>query len=238
MVQDKVRIRFRKDGDLRFVSHHDLMRSFERMLRRAGLPFRSTSGFNPKPRLVFALSLPLGVVGSGELVDLELDAEVAPDEVRRRLEAQAPEGLSILDVRRIERKQSAQVRLVRFHVPVREQRKKGLADRIQELLQADSCWVERTRPHRRRIDLRPYLSKIQETDGGLEMQVVVTTQGTARPDEILRLLGLGDLIDEGVIIERTAVILEGEVSMEPPILDNTQTDQQMKKESHEERNAH
>src|ERR1700756_418971 len=57
MVKDKVRIRFRKDGDLRFVSHHDLMRSFERMLRRAGLPFRSTSGFNPKPRLIFALSL-------------------------------------------------------------------------------------------------------------------------------------------------------------------------------------
>jgi radical SAM-linked protein len=238
MVQDKVRIRFRKDGDLRFVSHHDLMRSFERMLRRAGLPFHSTSGFNPKPRLVFALSLPLGVVGSGEVVDLELDAEVAPEEVRRRLEAEAPDGLSILDVCRIGTKGTAQVSLVRFHVPVSEQRKKGLSERIAQVLESESCWVERTRPHRRRIDLRPYLSKVYETAGGLEMEIVVTGQGTARPDEVLRLLGLGDLIDEGVIIERTAVILEGEVPMEPPVLDNTQTDQQMKKESHEERNAH
>jgi len=51
---DKFRIRFRKVGDLRLLSHHDLMRTFERMLRRAGLPFRSTEGFHPKPRMVFA----------------------------------------------------------------------------------------------------------------------------------------------------------------------------------------
>src|SRR5580700_3488370 len=59
-VRDKVRIRFRKGGDLRLVSHHDLMHVFERMFRRATLPFHSTEGFNPKPRMAFALSLALG----------------------------------------------------------------------------------------------------------------------------------------------------------------------------------
>ena len=59
----KVRLRFAKGGSLRWLSHHDLMRAFERMLRRAALPFRRTQGFHPHPRLVFALSLPLGVVG-------------------------------------------------------------------------------------------------------------------------------------------------------------------------------
>src|SRR5713226_2035588 len=82
MVRDKVRIRFRKTGDLRFTSHHDLMRCFERMLRRAGLPFHSTEGFNPKPRLIFAMPLPLGVNGTQEVVELELDAELTPEEVR------------------------------------------------------------------------------------------------------------------------------------------------------------
>src|SRR5438105_10041341 len=101
MVRDKVRIRFRKGGELRLVSHHDLMRCFERMLRRARLPFHSTSGFNPKPRLIFALSLPLGIVGRDEVVDLELDEEVALDEVQRRLSVEAPAGLEILSVRRI-----------------------------------------------------------------------------------------------------------------------------------------
>ena len=63
VARDKVRIRFRKDGSLRLLSHHDLLRTFERMLRRANLPYHRTQGFHPHPRLVFALSLPLGVIG-------------------------------------------------------------------------------------------------------------------------------------------------------------------------------
>src|SRR3954447_19136566 len=95
----KARIRFRQDGALRFLRHHDLMRSFERMLRRADLPFRRSQGFHPKPRLIFALSLPLGVVGCEEVVELELDAVLPPDEVRERLGRQTPAGLDILSVR-------------------------------------------------------------------------------------------------------------------------------------------
>src|SRR5208337_354493 len=66
-VREKVRIRFRKGGDLRLVSHHDLMHVFERMFRRAALPFHPTEGFNPKPRMAFALSLALGIVGCEEV---------------------------------------------------------------------------------------------------------------------------------------------------------------------------
>src|SRR5882724_11469743 len=101
MVRDKVRIRFRKGGELRLVSHHDLMRCFERMLRRAALPFHSTQGFNPRPRLVFALSLALGIVGADEVVELELGEELPLDEIRARLTAQAPEGLEFISIARI-----------------------------------------------------------------------------------------------------------------------------------------
>src|SRR5438034_9699984 len=118
MVRDKVRIRFRKAGDLRLVSHHDLMHCFERMLRRALLPFHSTEGFNPHPRLVFALSLALGVVGCEEVVDLELDAELPPDTIQSRLAQQAPPGLSILSVHRVARKASNQVKRVCYRVAV------------------------------------------------------------------------------------------------------------------------
>src|SRR6476620_623562 len=84
MPRDKARIRFRKSGDLRLVSHLDLMRSLERLLRRAALPFRMTEGFHPTPRLVLAQSLPLGVVGHHEVAELELTEETDPDEVLRR----------------------------------------------------------------------------------------------------------------------------------------------------------
>src|SRR5215468_2804957 len=122
MVRDKVRIRFRKGGDLRLVSHHDLMRCFERMLRRAALPFHSTEGFNPKPRLVFALTLPLGVVGCEEVVELELDAELPLEELHTRLAQQAPAGLEILRVQRIDRKTAGHVQQVTYRVAVPPER--------------------------------------------------------------------------------------------------------------------
>ena len=77
-TRDKMRFRFRKDGALRLLSHHDLMRCFERMLRRAALPVRQSQGFHPKPRLIFALSLPLGVIGCEEVAELELEEVLPP----------------------------------------------------------------------------------------------------------------------------------------------------------------
>src|SRR5271157_3319048 len=53
----KVRLRFAKQGDLRLVSHHDLLRCLERMLRRAQIPMASSQGFNPRPKITFALAL-------------------------------------------------------------------------------------------------------------------------------------------------------------------------------------
>src|SRR5438105_14607548 len=118
MVGDKFRIRFRKGGDLRLLSHHDLMRTFERMLRRAGLPFRSTSGFHPKPRIVFPLSLPLGVVGLHEAVELEFTEELPPDDVLARLAAQAPAALHLFSIRRIPMNLTGQVCRVEYRLGI------------------------------------------------------------------------------------------------------------------------
>src|SRR5437588_690712 len=131
MAVAKVRIRFRKGGDLRLVSHHDLMRCFERMLRRAALPVHSTSGFHPKPRLVFALSLPLGVVGCDEVVELELDEETPADEVRERLSRQAPAGLEFLHVRRVDVRAGAQARRATYRIALPPDRLPGLPQPIR-----------------------------------------------------------------------------------------------------------
>src|SRR5436190_10083839 len=118
MVRVKLRIRFKKHSDLRLISHHDLMRSFERMLRRAALPFHSTEGFNPKPRMAFALSLALGIEGLDEVVELELDEELPLDEVRGRLSRQAPAGLEVLSLRRVPRSTRAQPSRVCYRIPI------------------------------------------------------------------------------------------------------------------------
>jgi len=211
MRRDKVRIRFRKGGDLRLVSHHDLMQCFERMLRRAEIPFCSTQGFNPQPRLVFALSLPLGIVGGEEVVELELTEEVPAEEVCRRLARQAPAGLDILDARRIDLKAHGQPCRVRYRLEIPTDRLSGLDTRISDLLAAPEHWIERTRPHARRFDLRPLLDGLRLGGTFLEMDIRVTPQGTARADEVLAALGLGDLPEAGAILERTKLELDDEL---------------------------
>src|SRR5262249_26021917 len=153
--------------------HHDLMRCFERMLRRAALPVRTTSGFHPKPRLVFALSLPLGVVGCDEVAELELDQPVSPSEVHERLARQAPAGLTIVAVQRVEPKAGAQVRRATYRIAIPQGRAAGLSERMAALLAAEECWVERTRPHHRRYNLRPYLDQLRLEPDALEMDLWV-----------------------------------------------------------------
>ncbi len=208
----KVRVRFRKSGDLRLLSHHDLMRTFERLLRRAALPFHSSEGFHPKPRFVFALSLPLGIVGCEEVVELELDQAVPPEEVHARLTAHTVPGLEILSVRRAESRKAAQVRRVTYRVALPAGREAGLPERIAAVLAAPACSVERTRPEKKTIDLRPYIDQIRLLPGALEMDVWVKPSGLARPDEVLALLGLQDVTEAGAVVERTRLELEDETT--------------------------
>jgi radical SAM-linked protein len=207
---DKVRIRFSKSGHLRLVSHHDLLRCFERMLRRADLPFRSTKGFNPHPRLVFALSLPLGVVGREEVVELELDQTLPTEEIHHRLAHQAPPGLEILSVRRIDPKITAQVTSFCYRLPLPAERRAAVQEKATALLATSECWVERTRPERRRVNVRPFVKELRVGAGFVDMDLWMTPGGTARPDEVAGLLGVRDLLDAGAVLERCRLELNDE----------------------------
>jgi radical SAM-linked protein len=219
MVRDKVRIRFSKSGDLRMISHHDLMRCFERMLRRAAIPYHATQGFNPKPRLIFAMPLPLGIVGCNEIAELELDEELSPQEVQRRLTAEAPDGLQILDSQKISPRTAAHVRGVRYQLPIPAERESGLPERIIALMASTECMVERQRPRFRRFDLRPYLSDLRLEGCQLVMDLRVTPKGTARPDEVLTVLALDDLLQTGTVIERVQIDITPEtIAVELPAL--------------------
>lgn len=219
---DKVRIRFRKSGGLRLLSHHDLMRTFERLLRRSELPFHRSQGFHPKPRLIFALSLPLGVVGREEVVELELEKVLSPEEIHGRLAQQSPPGLEILSVRRIPVTVNAQVCRLAYAIAVPADRLPVLSRRSSEVLAARECWIERHRPHSRqagrRLDVRPFLADLvihpprgPSESARLEMVFRFTSTGTARPDEVLALLGLEDLLDTGAVLERSRLELKDEL---------------------------
>jgi len=206
----KYRIRFRKGGDLRLLSHHDLMRSFERMLRRAALPFRSTEGFHPHPRLVFALSLPLGVIGAQEVVELELTEDLPGDDVLARLCVQAPPGLELLSINSVAPRVTAQVCRVVYRLAVPPDRGAAVSAACAALLRQPECWVERSRPQPRRVDIRTYLIDLRLNNDALEIDLSVTPTGSARADEVVALLGLTELFEAGAVLERTVLEIQDE----------------------------
>lgn len=93
-----VRIRFRKAGRLQYISHLDLQRTMGRVIARAGLPVWYTKGFNPHPKLVFGLPLPVGVESECELLDLRLDRDISNTAVRDMLNAKLTEEMCVLEV--------------------------------------------------------------------------------------------------------------------------------------------
>ncbi|MFN4194589.1 MAG: TIGR03960 family B12-binding radical SAM protein [Thermosynechococcus sp.] len=86
----RLRLTFGKTGEMTLLSHLDLLRLFERAVRRAQLPIAFTGGFHPSPRISTASALPLGVTSYGEIVDLEFYREVDPPTVLEQLRQQLP----------------------------------------------------------------------------------------------------------------------------------------------------
>jgi radical SAM-linked protein len=233
MPGDKLRFRFAKTGTLRLLSHHDLMRCLERMLRRADLPFKFTAGFHPGPRVVFALSLPLGVEALDEVVEIEFLRALAADEVLAKLKSQAPSGLAFTRVAVVPMKATARPRGVIYRLDLPPERADSVAVRCAELMDEPKVWVDRLKPSPKRLNIRPYFRSLEvrphpatgfpkreggETGNGscLVLDLWVTQMGTARVDELLKLLDLTDLTEGGAVVERTTVELRDEVSAVDP----------------------
>ena len=161
MLGDKFRLRFEKAGVLRLLSHHDLMRVLERMLRRAGLPFKSTAGFHPGPRVVFAQSLSLGVVGRDEVVELELTEVRDSGDVLTGLNTQAPEGLRFNRATVVPMKTTAMPRRIVYSLPLPAERVAETTEACAALLAQDEVWVERVRPSPKGLNIRRYLRRVE-----------------------------------------------------------------------------
>ncbi len=92
-----MRIRFRKVGNLQYISHLDLQRTLQRVLVRAGVPVWYTKGFNPHMKIVFSTPLSIGAESICEMVDIRIDGDISPAEFMERLNEQVTDELRILD---------------------------------------------------------------------------------------------------------------------------------------------
>jgi radical SAM-linked protein len=183
------RLRFTKTGKLRFLSHHDLMRLFERALRRSALPLRMTEGYNPHPILSFPTALGLGIESLDEVLELELTAWTPPAKVEAAIAEQLPEGVKVTKVEPFARRDRSAVEYVEY-----EARFPGGADPTtgaKEFLSKPELWIDRPSDKgSKKVELRRYVIAIVTEPGRALLRIRVTDQGTAKPEEVLRAIGV------------------------------------------------
>jgi len=195
-VVAKVRLRFAKRGKLRFMSHHDVARTFERALRRAEVPMAFSAGFSPHPRISWAGAVPTGASSEAEYVELGLRTVLDAEWVRRALDAALPPGLDVTHGEPATATSLADlIDASHWCLTMPGVRLEDLRHAAQVLLARDSVEVERVvKDGRRRIDVRQAIVRLvwraeNDTCAILEMVVRHTTPAV-RPDDVLTALSV------------------------------------------------
>lgn len=206
---------------MKYISHLDLQRTFSRALQRGEVPVAYSRGFNPQPRLLFALPLALGIEGENEYLDLYLDVPWPENKLKETLNAQLPEGLKVKGVFAVNAKQPSLSSLIRaaLFVVCLPTMPDNLLRAATALLQAETVPWERRgkRGSSKKIDLRPFIYRLeikeQEGKGKILMLLAAGGQGGARPREILALLSLSEV---EVRACRAALFVTGKEGLETP----------------------
>ncbi|MFH0909931.1 MAG: TIGR03936 family radical SAM-associated protein [Planctomycetota bacterium] len=212
-IRQKIDLVFEKEGPARFYSHHDLMRFFERALRRARLPCRLTQGFNPKPRMVFLTPLSLGIASSCEHLELEFTEPVPPHAVRDALEPFLLPGMRLAGAARLpKRRRGRAVNTMTYLLagfPEDAASFDALERAVEDLRSRRTLLVERFRKKEMHsVDIAPSVASLRREGGEVTLVVRKLAEGTARPDEIVRRLAEHVGCDPwSVRIRKTAVEL-------------------------------
>ena len=199
-VVQRLRLKYTKRGRLRFTSHRDFSRAFERALRRAQVPIAYSSGFSPHPRVSYANATPTGVASEAEYLEIALNQVADPEVIRASLDQALPIGLDLIEV--VEAKTSdfaarLEASLWRLELPglTNEQ----VAEAIAKLLAAPEAVVERkTKDGIRSLDARAAICTLfLEPDVAIARDVptsailnAVVRNGSpsVRPDDLLAAL--------------------------------------------------
>ncbi len=204
-MTERLRVRFVKLGKVRFTSHRDVARMWERAVRRSQLPVAASQGFNPRPLLAFGLALPTGAESLAEYLDITVvdGAAVVPlDQLARDLSAGLPVGVEVAALGWVTGDAGSlqeQVTSCSWDLEVRGVRASELARRVEQLLGAPSVPVQRERKGRAvDDDLRPAIRSLsvtprqQDCAGGgsvwLQAELATRPRGV-RPRELADALG-------------------------------------------------
>ena len=195
----RLRLKFGRGDKLKFLSHLDMMRLWERSLRRAGMPPCYSEGFSPHPKISLAAPLPVGVTSQAEIMDVFLDGRITPNLFIQKIASQLPDGIDIIDVMSVNLQASSLqslLRLAEYIVEIDSDRDAGQVEsEIAALLAKDTlAWHHARDTGERHYDLRALIDEIwlaAKTDKGYKigMRLRCDSSGSGRTEQVIKALG-------------------------------------------------
>lgn len=162
----QIRIKFRKYGSLIYISHLDLAKTMQRIMVRAGIDIWYSEGFNPQPKIVFAVPLPVGVESDCEYMDIKINSYMNPEEIAKLLNLNFPKEMRVIDVYVPEQKLKNVVYIdheIRIWSPNLTE---GSASEIEKLFLTDVFVSKKTKSGEKQINVREYIHSFEANQDG------------------------------------------------------------------------
>ena len=190
----KARIKFRKYGVMKFIGHLDIMRFFQKVMRRADIPIAFTGGFSPHMIMSFANPLGVGVTSDGEYFDIELAEEIDMDEAVKRMNEVTVEGIEIVNMVSIsdDKKQTgmAIVAAADYLSGIKKgEFPLGWKEKVHDFMnQSEICIVKKTKKSEKEVDIKPMIYKLDVVEDSVYMQVATGSVENLKPELVMQAL--------------------------------------------------
>jgi radical SAM-linked protein len=199
VLSEAVRIKFSKVGSLQFISHLDLNRTMKTVMIRAGIPIKYSEGFNPHPKMVFALPLSVGAESITELLDFKITRPMSKEELTERLNNAFPPEMRVLDAYQPDSK-FVSIRYAEYELENDEDFS------LEPLEQDEIVLLKRTKSGEKLTDIKPMIHSYKKEGNKLTCVLSASPDQYLNPDYIAKVLGINDctilrkrvLLDDGV----------------------------------------
>lgn len=190
----KVRIKFSKKGAVRYIGHLDVMRYFQKAMRRSEIDIAYTTGFSPHQIMTFAAPLGVGLESNGEYMDVVLNSMLSSKDVVDRLNAVGCEGIQVLSAKVLPddaKNAMSTVAAAKYTVLFRDGRMPeiDLENAVSNFMSQKQVLIQKeTKKNTLEIDLKPGIYELQAFSGGLSMVVDASSSGNIKPSMVVNAL--------------------------------------------------
>ena len=208
----KLRIKFKKFGPIRYIGHLDVMRFFQKAIRRAGIDVAYTSGFSPHQVMSFAAPLGVGLQSNGEYMDIEVNSIKSCQDILERINGASVSGIEVTSVKVLPEEAGnamASVAAASYTVRFREGRKPAadMAALLPDFLKKDHIIIKKeTKKGTREVDLRPAIYKLAWEQEAFSMLVDASSAGNIKPIQVIEAL----LAECGESLQENALLITRE----------------------------